>query len=90
MAVRILRVWWTRTQRIRTAAAVQLEVPILDSRPPPAYQRIAAKAVRLQELGITQAEIGRRLGVDRWTAGKAIRWLMEAEHGCSQPDPPAR
>lgn len=28
-----------------------------------------------QEVGLTQAEIGRRLGGDRWTVGKAIRWL---------------
>jgi len=75
MAVRIHCDWWTRTQRIRTAAAVPLEVPILDGQTQPVYQRIAVKAVRLHELGLTQAEIGGRLGVDGWTAGKAIRWI---------------
>jgi DNA-binding transcriptional regulator LsrR (DeoR family) len=52
-----------------------LEVPILEVKPPPVYQRIAPKAQHLQELGMSQSEIGRRLGVDRWTVGKALRWL---------------
>jgi len=77
MAVRFLRVWWTRTQRIRTVAAIPVETAILDGRPPPVYQRIAAKASQLHELGMTHAEIGQRLGVDRWTAGKAIRWFRQ-------------
>jgi len=71
--------WWTRTQRIRTAAAVPMEVAILDGQLPPVYQRIAAKADHLHELGMTQAEIGRRFGVDRWTVGKAIRWLRRVQ-----------
>jgi hypothetical protein len=54
-----------------------IEVPILELKPPPVYQRIASKAKHLQELGLTQAEIGRRLGVDRWTVGKALRWHRE-------------
>ena len=54
-----------------------LEVPILEIKPPPVYQRIAPKAKHLQELGMSQSEIGRRLGVDRWTVGKALRWLAE-------------
>jgi len=67
--------WWTRTQRIRTVAAVPIEVAVLDGQAPPLYQRVAAKASHLHELGMTQAEIGRRLGVDRWTVGKALRWM---------------
>ena len=67
--------WWTRTQRIRTVADVPLEVVIIEIKPPPLYQEIAPKAKHLKELGMTQAEIGRRLGVDRWTVGKALRWL---------------
>jgi hypothetical protein len=50
-------------------------VPILAVKPPPVYQRIAPKARHLKELGFTQAEIGQRPGVDRWTVGKALRWL---------------
>jgi len=54
-----------------------VEVPILEIKPPPVDQRIAPKAIHLKELGMSQAEIGRRLGVDRWTVGKALRWLRE-------------
>jgi hypothetical protein len=52
-----------------------LEVPILEIKPPPVYQQIAPTAKHLQELGMSQSEIGRRLGVDRWTVGKAHCWL---------------
>jgi len=52
-------------------------VVILEVKPPPVYQRIAQKAHHLQELGMSQLEIGRRLGVDRWTVGKALRWFKE-------------
>jgi DNA-binding CsgD family transcriptional regulator len=64
-----------RSRRIRTVAAMPVDAPILDTRQRPAYQRIAAKANRLRELGMTYSEIGATLGVDRWTVGKAIRWL---------------
>ena len=67
--------WWTRTQRIRTVAAVPLEVPILEVKLPPVYQRIAQKAKHLRELGMTYPEIGEKLGVDRWAVGKAVRWF---------------
>jgi hypothetical protein len=52
-----------------------VEVSILEIKPPPVYHRIAPKAKHLQELGLSQSEIGRRLGIDRWTVGKALRWL---------------
>jgi hypothetical protein len=52
-----------------------LEVPILEIKAPAVYQRIAPKAKHMQELGMTQAEIGLRLSVDRWTVGKALQWL---------------
>jgi hypothetical protein len=55
---------------------LSIEIPILEIKPRPVYQRIAAKAKHLQELGLSQSEIGRRLGVDRWTVGKALRWLQ--------------
>ena len=58
-----------------------LEVPILEIKTPPVYQRIAPKAKHLNELGMSQAEIGRRLGVDRWAVGKALRWLREIGRG---------
>ena len=40
------------------------------------YQQIAVKAVQLRELGMTYPEIGKRLAVDRWTVGKAVRWTL--------------
>jgi len=39
------------------------------------YQQISAKATHLRELGMTLTEIGKRLGVERWTVGKAVRWF---------------
>lgn len=30
----------------------------------------------LRELGMTYPEIGMKLGVDRWTVGKAVRWML--------------
>jgi len=58
-----------------------VEVPILEIKPAPVYQRIAPKSKHLQELGLSQSEIGRRLGVDRWTVGKALRWLAQLKRG---------
>ncbi len=63
-----------------------IEVPILEIKPPLIYQRIAPKATHLQELGMSQSEIGRRLGVDRWTVGKALRWLKGVAGRPSQLD----
>jgi DNA-binding CsgD family transcriptional regulator len=57
-----------------------MEAPILEVQPPPLYQKIAKKAKRLRELGFTQTEIGSRLGVDRWTVGKALRWLRKTRN----------
>ena len=58
-----------------------IEVPILEIKPLPVYQRIAPKAQHLQELGMSQSEIGRRLGVDRWTVGKTLGWLRGIGRG---------
>ena len=58
-----------------------LDVSILEFKAPPVYQRIAAKAKHLQELGMNQSEIGRRMDVDRWTVGKALRWLQKGANG---------
>jgi len=53
-----------------------VDIPIIETTAPPVYQRIAAKAKHLRDLGMTYPEIGDQLGVDRWTIGKAIRWLQ--------------
>ena len=53
-----------------------IEIAIIETREPPVYQQIAVKAVQLRELGMTYPEIGKRLAVDRWTVGKAVRWTL--------------
>ena len=52
-----------------------LDVPIIETGQPPVYQQIAVKAVHLRELGMNLPEISKKLGVDRWTVGKAVRWF---------------
>lgn len=51
------------------------ELALLDTYPPPAYQRIARKAVDLEQPGLTLTAIARRLGVTDKTVAKALRWL---------------
>ena len=65
---------WTRSQRIRTLAKGQFEVTLLDTTPPPQYQRIAQEASQLKQLGLSMYRIARKLGVDDKTVAKAIRW----------------
>jgi len=64
-----------RSQRILAAAEVIFEVALLDTEPPPIYQRIASEALYLQELGMNFSRIAEQLGVDHKTVAKGIRWL---------------
>ena len=64
--------WWTRSQRIRTAASLPLEIPIVEARPLPTYQRIAEKALHLERLGLSRSRIAAQLGVSDKTVSKAI------------------
>lgn len=41
----------------------------------PVYQRIARKALRLRELGLTDRVIAVGLGATDKTVAKAVRWL---------------
>jgi hypothetical protein len=66
---------WTRTQRIRTAAALPFQVALVDTSERPVYQRIAAKALQLRELGLSDRMIAGRLEVTDKTVAKAIQWL---------------
>ena len=68
--------WWIRTQRIRTAAKVPLEAALLETEARPPYQRVARKALRMRELGLSYSAIAKRLDVDDKTVAKAIRWLV--------------
>lgn len=74
-----MKKWWTRTQSIRTAGALPLEVALVESAERPVYQQIARKALQLRELGLSDRVIAARLGVTDKTAGKAIRWLAAIE-----------
>ena len=48
---------------------------LFDTTPPPVYQRIALKAVHLEQLGLSLTSIARMLSVTDKTVAKAIRWL---------------
>jgi len=51
------------------------EVAILETSPPPTYQRIAAESAHLDRLGLTAVRIAAALGVTEKTVAKAIRWV---------------
>jgi hypothetical protein len=68
-------VWWRRTQRIRTASGVSLEIVLLEMEELPLYQQIARTVAHLRDLGLSLASIARRLEVDDKTVAKAVRWL---------------
>jgi len=70
--------WWTLSQRIRTFAEMPFEAAILETAPVPVYQRIAPKALQLQQLGMSRLAIAGRLGVDDKTVAKAIEWLLHS------------
>jgi hypothetical protein len=63
-----------RTQSIRTAATLEIEVALVDVEADPLYQRIASRANQLHELGLSAPAIARRLRVDPETVRKAVRW----------------
>jgi hypothetical protein len=73
------RLPWTRTQYIRTAAALPFEVSLVETADPPRYQEIALKARHLRELGLSDRAVAKRLGVTDKTVAKAIRWLLGTE-----------
>jgi hypothetical protein len=67
--------WWTLSQRIRTFSEIPIEAVLLDTDAPPIYQQIAPKAVQLQQLGMSDSAIGKRLGITDKTVAKAIAWF---------------
>ena len=73
--------WWTRTQRIRTAGSLSLEIALLNASPAPLYQRIAPAAVQLRQLGLNLSAISRRLRANAKTVAKALKWMAN-EAGC--------
>jgi hypothetical protein len=63
---------WTRTQRIRTAAAIPVTALIVDSGSTPVYLEIGEKAAHLRELGMSDKAIAQALNVSDKTVAKAI------------------
>ncbi len=78
--------WWTRTQRIRTASELPIEIALLDVAAAPMYQSIAREALHLQQLGLSLSAISKRLGVTDKTAAKAIGWLRRRIRGSGPQD----
>jgi hypothetical protein len=68
--------WWTRSQSIRTAWYLPVEAALLETAPPPAYQRIAARAKQLSRLGLSNVQIARALNVTDKTVAKALAWRV--------------
>jgi hypothetical protein len=67
--------WWTLSQRIRTFSEIPIEAAILDTTAAPVYQQIAPKAFQLQQLGMSNLAIARRIGITDKTVAKAVAWL---------------
>lgn len=63
---------WTRTQRIRTAAAIPVEALIVDPVEVPVYLRIAETATHLRDLGMSDKAIARALDVSDKTVTKSL------------------
>ena len=72
--------WWTRSQRIGTFAEIPIEAAILDTDAPPIYQQIAPNAFQLQQLGMSDSAIARRLGITDKTVAKSIAWRRRIRH----------
>jgi len=71
--------WWTRTQRIQTFAEIPIDAAILDADAAPIYQQIAAKALQLQQLGMSNSAIAKRFGGTDKTVAKAVAWFRRAQ-----------
>ena len=54
-----------------------MKLPLLETEPPPVYQKIAKEAKHLQELGLNFSRIAEHLGVDHKTVAKGIRWISK-------------
>jgi hypothetical protein len=89
---------WTRTQRIRTAAAVPLQAMMVHWSAEPVYVSLAEKAKHLHTLGMRHKAIAGALGVSDKTVAKAIaaeqsgrpeQWLLRFAH-CDSVPPPYR
>ncbi len=55
-----------------------MEAALLETAPPPPYQRIAARARQLSRLGLSNVQIARALGVTDKTVAQAVKWELGA------------
>lgn len=69
---------WAWSRYIRTAAAIEVEVSLVDEAAVPLYVQLGERAVHLRELGMTYREIGNALGVDHKLASKSVAWGVRA------------
>ena len=70
---RSAREWWTRSQRIRTAAELTLTVSLVDRSSLPLHAQVAHRARALAALGLPNVRIAAELGVSDKTVAKALR-----------------
>ena len=63
--------WWTRSQRIRTAAEIPFQAVLFEASTSE-YRRIALEAKQLRALGLSLSAIGTELGVTDKTVAKAL------------------
>jgi len=68
---------WTRTQRIRTAARLEVEAALLETLPAPVYQQLAPQATHLRELGMSNKAIAAALSVSDKTIARAIAYAAD-------------
>jgi len=52
-------------------------VVLLETKEPPKYEQIAIRALHLNQLGLSNEAIARRIGVDGKTVAKALNWILD-------------
>lgn len=78
---------WTRTQRVRTVAAIPIEAVMVERTEPPVYLQIAEKAKHLRGLRMSDTGIARALGPSDKTVATAVSY---ASRTISSPGGPER
>ena len=78
MPAGLLHSWWALLESGRTAARIPFEVDLVEGRNDFKYMKVAEKALELHGLGMTYRAIATRLGVDHYTARKAVCWARRS------------
>ena len=69
----------------RTAAQIPFEVDLVEGRNDFKYMKVAEKALELHGLGMSYRAIAIQLGVDHFTARKAVLWAIAIRDGKKSP-----